>query len=319
MKSMLNKQALACALLACAAGAQAEASAAPTLEALKAMAPAQRDAAFRQLAATKAPAGSKMDSTPPVLTSFKITPPADVAAPLSQLRVDLTATDDLSGIAWTYANVSGPHAQNLSIFVGDSLPAKSVAAHGTVDTTAYLEPGAWTVNSIGLVDVAGNSVWVTGDELAALGDPHFQLANSHPDSVDYTPPTLKGGKVLTPRMSVSAVVKGTRSSAYVVASFAASDAAGGAGIYSVDATWCFADNSFCFGTSNWESSRGQSKATLQTASSLGPSYLPGEYILASVVVRDQAANYTYLFGTEFGGTTDFSTLMPQGHVITLVP
>ena len=47
--------------------------------------------------------------------------------------------------------------------------------------------------------------------------------------------------------------------------------------------------------------------------------MPGDYVLESITVWDHEGNCQELDGTGFDGTTDFSKLMPQGHVITLTP
>jgi hypothetical protein len=321
---MLKKQAVACALLACAAIDHAGAAkAGPDIDRLQAMSPLQRDAALKALAARPAGAaasGAKLDVTPPVLTGFVIKPPADLATAESQLRVDITATDDMSGVANAWATFEGPHGEMIGTNWNSSMPAKSLATHLVADTTPYMESGPWTLISLSMSDVAGNYAHYDTAALAALGKPIVELVSTQPQLADLTPPAVKSGKVVTPQVSISSFVKGTTSQApFVGANFTVTDAPTASGIAYVYSTWCLADLSMCLSLAASEGLQGLAKDTLSAYGQAGPWMTPGDYILQYLSVVDHAGNATALSGMDFGGTTDFSLLMPQGHVITLTP
>ena len=48
-----------------------------------------------------------------------------------------------------------------------------------------------------------------------------------------------------------------------------------------------------------------------------PYVVPGLYYLYQLLALDFAGNVRPLTGSEFGGETDFSALLPDGHTITL--
>src|SRR6185312_5206744 len=99
MQSIRWRAAVAVATLAVAGSAWAV-----YVNNIKAMSPQQRAAYFHAMAVMKARGltsapGNSLDTTPPVLTGFKLTAPADVAAAFAQIKLDVTATDDLSGVS----------------------------------------------------------------------------------------------------------------------------------------------------------------------------------------------------------------------------
>jgi hypothetical protein len=323
MNFMPKKQALACVVLALAGVAGAQASeiapmAAPSAQ----MTPAQRAAYLHAVTASRTPgahatAGSKVDVTPPTLTSFNVLPPADAAAPLAQLQIQLKAADDLSGVSYAYVQMLGPHDQWVyASSAPDGIPGKTFSQRLATSLNAYLEPGTWQVNWIGVGDAAGNFSGYDVSALASLGNVQFTIANSKPKAVDYTPGAVTQGTVVTPVVSASAYLKGTTAPAMIEADFTSADA--GSGVQSVYSSWCLADASSCFGMSAYDAVRGDLKKTLRPTAYA--SWIPpGDYLLQFLEVEDQAGNWTSYYGTDFGGDTDFSTLMPGGHTITVTP
>lgn len=316
MRSSFRRAALALAALTIAGSALA-------VDVSKSMSPERRAAYFRALAAMKAsgpmPApGGAIDTTPPQLTSFMLTPPADVAAPFAQIRLDVTATDDLSGVWNYYMTLVGPHGQRLEMYQNYlGLALKNYSGHAAADTNAYMEPGVWHADYMFVYDLAGNYAYYDATALASLGNAEISLANGKSKLVDLTLPTFKSGKVLTPDVSVSGHAKGTTQPPVAAADIVVADA--GSGTQVAFATWCLSDQSYCITTQQQESARGVSKETLHTVTQIFPQYPPGDYLLEYLAVIDFAGNDLELVGTDFGGSTDFSQYMPAGHTITLKP
>jgi hypothetical protein len=329
MTFMLKKQAFACALLSLAAAGGALAADLPPLAAAQPdLSPEQRAAIVRAYAAAATTRGhhasaagttpgGKLDNTPPVLKSFRITPPADVAAPFAQLVFDAKATDDLSGVAAVQFGLQGPHGQGVGGYSWITVPQKSATVRFALNETAYVEPGTWTVTYVYVGDAAGNYVFYAGDELAALGNVQVTIANGQPGLVDFTPPVVSQGTVVTPSLSASGTQKGTTQSPLIKADFALSDDR--SGVMQAAATWCLADMSACLYSFASESVHGQRKETLHMAGSLPSAQTPGVYILHDLQAWDQAGNLVWMDSADFGGETDFSTLMPGGHTITVTP
>jgi hypothetical protein len=131
---------------------------------------------------------------------------------------------------------------------------------------------------------------------------------------------LASGVVRTPTVSLSAIMPGTASPGGVLAAdFTVTDDS--SGVEFIGATWCDKVTGRCLGTGATNTLvKGSTSLALTVLSEYTASNLPqGTYTLSIVSVQDRAGNYRYLTGTEFGGSTDFSVLMPQGHTITVTP
>jgi hypothetical protein len=263
-----------------------------------------------------ASAAGKLDTTPPVLKSFQVTPPADMADPLAQIRIDAKVTDDMSGVGTVAFGLLGPHGQYGYAAASIGLPEKTFAGHMVVFNTQYLEPGTWTIQYVNVQDMAGNAAWISDPAtIAAAGALQFTVTSSRPQLGDYTPPVVLSANVVTPSVSASATLKGTTLPAYFAVDVTLRDDKSGIG--AVWANWCLADFSACIFSNATEGVYGHVKSTLRMGGSAGVA--PGVYVLYSLGYTDQASNAATLIGTDFGGETDFSTLMPGGHTITITP
>ena len=91
-----------------------------------------------------------------------------------------------------------------------------------------------------------------------------------------------------------------------------------AGINYMAAEFCTLDVQHCIGM-GWSSTYAtQAHITASPGTQLYGGYYPaGTYYLYYTYVVDWAGNAQYLMGSEFGGETDFSTLFPAGHTMTL--
>jgi hypothetical protein len=321
---MLEKQALACAVatLAVVAGAQARELSPSLLAATASMTPMERAAFLRDVrgataAKVKSMSGSKLDVTPPVLTSFHVTPPADTSAPLAQIRIDVQASDNLSGVTYLMLTIAGPHGQEMFVGASPGLPAKQTTQSLALDVSAYTEPGVWTVMYATVSDAAGNYQDYYDPQIGQIGDASFTLVNSHAKLADYTSPVVTQGVVVTPTLSASGTLKGTNEPLIAAIDMTVKD--GNAGVANVSGTWCLADMSSClYMNGGYDYLRGDTKKTLRLWSGIGGAPA-GDYLPYQVFVSDHAYNYTTYQGADFGGTSDFSTLMPAGDKITVTP
>jgi hypothetical protein len=185
-----------------------------------------------------------------------------------------------------------------------------------------LEPGAWTIVHARLEDLAGNPRKVDAAALAALGNTAFTVVN--PGTFDNVAPTLVSGQLLTASVSLTGTAKGTTQAPFVGLKLSVADtgATGVAGIATVHAAFCLADESRCLDVIQSTPLGGSAvSATVtigrQVAGALGDA--PGEYLLYEVVLIDHAGNARELLSTAFGGATDFSVLFTGGTSILLKP
>jgi len=316
------RRALACAILTAATGgAMAGDLPSTATYRLARMSPAQREAVARAFAGQTSraarPAGAdKLDSRPPSLASFATTPPSDVASPFAQLVLRIQADDDLSGVDWVMFALTGPHGQVIWIGGTIEVPAKRLDMRFASDVSANMEPGTWTVDWASVADAADNTAIYEQSDLSAIGPTQFELNTSRKNLVDFGAPEMTQGTVLTPTLSASAVQKGTTLAPIARADFKLKDS--GSGFSVLVADWCLADESICFSTIRRETLRGELKETVHSGGSIA-GILPGVYLLRFVSASDHAGNAVVYFGSDFSGETDFSTLMPEGHSITITP
>ncbi|WP_375491219.1 beta strand repeat-containing protein [uncultured Jatrophihabitans sp.] len=158
---------------------------------------------------------STADNTPPAVTALSVSPSAltaDAADP--RVSVSATATDSESGVASVSATFTSPGGRTLT----PSLTSKNAGTAGALTFTgsALLPPGAdpgqWTLNSLTVVDAAGNSTTYNATQRAALssgfavttaGTPGAPTnVTARPTSatrmlVDWTPPADTGGAAIT--------------------------------------------------------------------------------------------------------------------------
>jgi len=258
----------------------------------------------------------KLDTVAPRLASFSTTPPADLAAPLAQLVLRVQADDDLSGVNWLMFALRGPHGQQIWIGGDIDVPTRRLGLRVAADVRADMEPGTWTVDWSSVSDAAGNTISYEQSELSLIGSTQIELTSTREDLVDIEAPSITEGILLTSTLSASGVLKGTPFAPIAKADFKVRDT--GSGIQSVFADWCLANESFCFSTEAHDQVRCVLKATEHSGGSIA-GMPPGIYRLRDLIVFDQAGNRAFYQGADFGGGTDFSTLMPGGHAITITP
>jgi hypothetical protein len=260
-----------------------------------------------------------------MLTAFDALPTFNVAKASPPFSVLIKATDDLSGVDHLLFTAVGPSGQRIPVLVNADYPATSFSRRVGIGWGLYsgrlLQPGTWTIDQARLVDLARNHSKYNQAALAALGNTSFTVVNNGP--YDAVAPTLTGGQVLTPVVSLSAPARGTTNQAPFVGAkvtLADTGSTAVAGVAAAGVTFCLADESRCLDLmANPNASAlatGTLIAGLQVSAVVGQ--MPGEYLLYEVVVIDQAGNMRELLSTVFGGTIDFSALFPTTK-ITLTP
>ena len=257
----------------------------------------------------------------PVLTRFDAGTTWSMNRGAVPLSILVKATDDLSGLSHILIRVVGPSGQSLFGFADFDYPAKSVSRRVMLNSFfdgRLLEPGAWTIVHVRLVDLAGNARKVEGAALAALGNTVFTVVNK--SKFDNLAPTLVGGKLLTTSVSLSDTAGGTAQAPFVglKVSVADSGASDIAGVATAHAAFCLADESRCLDLMQSAPLGGAAtSATVtigqQVSSVLG--HVPGEYYLYEIVLVDHAGNARELLSTAFGGATDFSALFPATKIV----
>ena len=310
------------ALLAAVAGANA-ADASTQLHARALRAAAMAAAHAGAPVPWGAPADGAIDRVPPTLTGLTLRTSGDAASNGSQIVVRVRATDDLSGVMDAWVELAGPNGELVDTPATEGLPARNFDESSAIDLREFTAPGTWSVLAVHIEDSQGNTTVLGPDLIKVVGDTTVEVSSRHPERVDLVAPTVEKAKVLTPSVSLSAHRKGTnQGSALAGAEFTVHDIAnpGGSGVAGVFALWCLKDGVTCFYTSSSQDVGGKASLNLRAVGT--PAYstnVPGVYLLQTVSVHDQAGNFGEYVGLEFGGTTDFSTWMPEGHAITLTP
>lgn len=272
-----------------------------------------------------AAAGAAADTTPPALTLFDAGATWSMNRGAVPLSVLVKGTDDLSGLSHILIQAVGPSGQDMAIYASFDYPVKSLSRRVSMSTPFFagrlLEPGPWTIVKARLVDWAGNPRKVEGSALTALGNTAFTVVNT--GAFDNVAPTLTSAQLLTSSVSLSGTAKGTTQAPFVGIKLGVADsgASAVAGIASVHASFCLADESRCLDLLQSTALGGNAaSATItigrQVSSVLG--HVPGEYRLYEIHLVDHAGNLRSLLSTEFGGTTDFGALMGNTR-ITLTP
>jgi hypothetical protein len=280
--------------------------------------PAQRHQVsdMQRMAALGATASMRRDSsalTGAKLTTFTIGTSVDAGVADAQLRVDLTATDQIAGL--TYMSVFASSAngtQSTTVAYVTGMPSGKVTATLGLPFNAFNAAGPWTVTEVDLYDAAGNAVYVDENALALLGPTTFTVANGSWEQ-DAKTPTISAGKILTPNVSTATAA------AYAGLQFTVSDTGTPkpSGPYTSSAEFCTLDFANCFSMSLTQTYAGLAKVTMKPAAQLYAGYPAGVYYLYTLYATDWAGNARYLTGADFGGETDFSTLFPTGHTISI--
>jgi hypothetical protein len=291
---------------------------------LERLAPQDRQAYLQQLVAQQARAAASLgaDVTGPVLTGFNSATTLNVSKSSAPFKVFVKATDDLSGVTNMYFYATGPSGQTLYVSGSSGFPALSVGLNlGVGAFNRMMEPGTWQFNYGYGYDGAGNYTVYDQATLEALGNATFTVVNN--GGYDLVKPLLTDGKIVTPTVSLSSFLPGTTRPPYASVKVNLSDAGNTAlaGVKSVTLYFCkLAAPNPCFYPAGYFNATGQATAALNVGTEVtAAAVATGTYELKTIYIYDHAGNYSYLNGTLFGGTTDFSTLFTDGTSIRIKP
>lgn len=132
----------------------------------------------------------------PALTGFTISPPSvDTSGAAQTVALSVTATDELSGVAYGVAHVVPPWWDSTPIFPGGyGIGGERVdgTVHDGTWRTAfplprYAQPGSYLIDAVSLRDQAGNDTVYNTSELEDLG---FPVEFEQVAAGDSTPPQI---------------------------------------------------------------------------------------------------------------------------------
>lgn len=247
----------------------------------------------------------------PVLQAFAAASQVDATRRDTQLLIHYTAKS-ASPLLTVQFVIRGPHDQLANAF---SEPWRA----GRVDTVAamipnaFSEPGTWRVTDAYVTDDAYYSVHYDATQLAALGNTSFTVSNRN------------GGDAVPPRLDRILIQSATvpANSLGIALQVQGTDLAGPSlsGMLAINLAFCLRGDPFTCIYAYSPELRAQSQSHMAAGAYLSAYGVPpGEYILNSASVMDQATNTTYLLSKDFGGTTDFAPYFGSAtQSITITP
>ena len=294
----------------------------PNDDVLSHLAPPDRPAYVQRLVARQQAAlisaAPATDVTGPVVTAFKSASMLKLSKAAAPFNVQVTVTDDLSGVKYCYFYAYGPSGQSINAYVSPGFPTTSFSGKGGLSSISrLLEPGPWKFTYGYCYDAADNYAYIYEADLDALGNTTFTVVND--SGYDLAKPKLKGGKIhaQSEKVSLSEHPKGTTDKdPYVGVQLDVKDLGSTvtSGVKQAYAYFCkIADPSKCIYLYGYLYATGVVKATISATAqvSVARGNTPGEYELKTVYVYDHAGNAEYYTSTLFSDTTDFSTMFPS--------
>lgn len=114
-----------------------------------------------------------VDTTPPTLTEFKLTPSKiNLASGSAEVNVEFALADDLSGAAGLEISFLGPSGNMARKAEATFKPGSLVTGSVKVRFPGFSEIGVWQVAALLLVDAAGNTRVLNAGDLSAKGFPN---------------------------------------------------------------------------------------------------------------------------------------------------
>ena len=130
------------------------------------------------------------DMTPPQLTAFSFSPTSiDTSSGSANVTVNFTVTDDSSGAAYLEMTFLDPYGIPVQRASSSLTPGLSVTSSVTLVFPRFSSAGAWSVGTVFVADVAGNTTILN---TAALQSAGFPTSLSVTSASDTTPPNLTG-------------------------------------------------------------------------------------------------------------------------------
>ncbi len=111
---------------------------------------------------------SASDTTPPSLTALRFAPEEiDTSQGEATVKVDLSATDDLSGVNYVELSFSSPSGTFKRAGTAKFEPSKSVSTSISITFPRQSEPGQWVLSTVFLSDAGGNTLILDANALAS--------------------------------------------------------------------------------------------------------------------------------------------------------
>jgi len=270
-----------------------------------------------------------IDKTPPRVTAFALGGVVDATAQDAAAIAHMTITDDLSGVEsviLTLRSPSGAQAVSrwdelntgLRTYSGDFAVGAQTFSQTGQAFSRFSEAGTWTVDSLFINDLAGNSTSYTASDLAAFGPTTVSVVKDGPwDSIA---PILISGEVGPAKVSLSAPPKGTPAARalppVVAGAVHGFDPGNGvsSGLYWAqiemvlfDKDGHFVDQFVLDGRSDGP---GLAETTVRVAGHVRPDQAPGKYVVNAVMLTDIAGNNNAIWD-------NLAAAFPKGMTVTL--
>ncbi|MDD3524534.1 MAG: SdrD B-like domain-containing protein, partial [Candidatus Cloacimonetes bacterium] len=236
------------------------------------------------------------DTKPPDIMSFDFSPKAvDTSASSQEITVTARLTDDLSGFSQGYFRFQSPSKiQDVGLWFSSSERTSGNGLDGIyerkITLPQYSEPGTWKLSSVELRDNVGNSKYISGVEVEALGIPtEFEV-----ESVgDTTPPTIASFD-----FNPKAVDTSTSSQEITITARLTDDLSGfSQGYFRFQSPSKIQDVGLWFSSSE-RTSGNELDGSYERKITLPQYSEPGTWKLSSVELRDNVGNSKYISGVE---------------------
>jgi len=132
---------------------------------------------------------SRRDTVSPKMTALEFPAAIDTSAGPVDVKVNYTATDDLSGVNYIEMSFLGPSGVARRGSSAKLDAARSVSNSMTVTFPRFSEAGEWTLSAVLLSDAARNTLVLDAEGLTRLG---FRTTLNVRSASDTTPPILTG-------------------------------------------------------------------------------------------------------------------------------
>jgi hypothetical protein len=220
---------------------------------------------------------SSQDTTSPKLTALEFPDRIDTSAAPAHVKVELAATDDLSGVNHIELSFVSPSGTARHGGAAKFDAAQSVSKSITVTFPRLSEPGQWTLNTVLLSDAARNTLILDAEGLVRAG---FRTNLEVKSASDTTPPTLTSLRFAPESINTS------EGHAKVSVEFTATDDL--SGVTYLELSFLSPSGSARQGgMAKFEPTKSASKSIEVT---FPPRSEPGQWTLATVILGDAAGN-----------------------------
>ena len=221
---------------------------------------------------------SSQDTTSPRVTALEFSPAQiDTSAGPAHVKVEVTATDDLSGVNYIELSFVSPSGTARHGGTAKFDAAQSVSKSITVTFPRLSEPGQWNLNAVLLSDAARNTLILDAEGLVRAG---FRTNLEVKSASDTTPPSLTSLR-FTPE-----IINTSGGHARVEVDFTATDDLSGVNYLELSFR-SPSGNARQGGAARFEPAKSVSKSLEVT---FPPRSEAGQWTLADVILGDAAGN-----------------------------